>query len=99
MSSASSLPLLMNINLRSPSPLIFDFDVHFQASDFGAILLAKQLKELIKNPVDGFSVGLVDDSDVYVWQIVIEGPPGTLLYVHFKGSISVLHLFLCLSVC
>ena len=51
------------------------------AADFGAILLKNQLKELSKNPIDGFSVGLADDSDIYSWQIIIEGPPGTLLYV------------------
>ncbi len=51
--------------------------------DFGAILLRNQLKELIKNPVDGFSVGLVDDSDIFEWQVIIEGPPGTL----FEGGL------------
>ena len=29
------------------------------ASDFGAILLKNQLKELNKNPLDGFSIGLL----------------------------------------
>ena len=32
---------------------------------------------------DGFSVGLADDSNVFVWQVIIEGPPDTLLYVSF----------------
>lgn len=53
------------------------------AGDFGAILLRNQLKELSKNPVDGFSVGLVDDSDIFQWQVMIEGPPGTL----FEGGL------------
>ena len=43
-----------------------------------ALLLSKQLQELTKNPVDGFSVGLVNDNDIYVWQVMIVGPPETL---------------------
>ena len=31
----------------------------------------------MKNPVDGFSVGLVDDADVFEWKVMIEGTPGT----------------------
>uniref|UniRef100_A0A6V3J428 UBC core domain-containing protein n=1 Tax=Lotharella globosa TaxID=91324 RepID=A0A6V3J428_9EUKA len=46
-------------------------------SKYGAILLRNQLKELLKNPVDGFSVGLVDDSDIYKWNVMIEGPADT----------------------
>jgi len=48
-----------------------------QSSNYGAILLKNQLKELTKNPVDGFSVGLVDDSNIYEWQCILEGPSGT----------------------
>lgn len=29
--------------------------------------------ELKKNPVDGFSAGLVDDDDVYEWEFTIFG--------------------------
>ncbi|GLJ44516.1 hypothetical protein SUGI_0934460 [Cryptomeria japonica] len=42
------------------------------------LLLRKQLKELCKNPVDGFSAGLVDDSNLFEWNVAIIGPPGTL---------------------
>jgi len=42
-----------------------------------ALLLRKQLKELTKRPVEGFSAGLVDDSNIYEWEIVIVGPPDT----------------------
>eukprot|EP00467_Chlorarachnion_reptans_P020580 CAMPEP_0114525026 /NCGR_PEP_ID=MMETSP0109-20121206/22186_1 /TAXON_ID=29199 /ORGANISM="Chlorarachnion reptans, Strain CCCM449" /LENGTH=170 /DNA_ID=CAMNT_0001706543 /DNA_START=26 /DNA_END=538 /DNA_ORIENTATION=+ len=44
---------------------------------YGRILLQKQLTELTKNPLDGFSVGLVDDSDIYKWNVMIEGPADT----------------------
>lgn len=34
--------------------------------------------DLMKNPVDGFSAGLVDDSNVFEWNVTIIGPPDTL---------------------
>jgi ubiquitin-conjugating enzyme E2 G1 len=34
-----------------------------------ALLLQKQLKELKKNPVNGFSAGLIDDNDIYKWEV------------------------------
>ena len=33
--------------------------------------------ELNKHPVEGFSAGLVDDSNFYEWDILIMGPPDT----------------------
>lgn len=33
--------------------------------------------ELQKNPVEGFSAGLVDDEDIYKWEVLIIGPPDT----------------------
>ncbi|WFD18228.1 E2 ubiquitin-conjugating enzyme [Malassezia caprae] len=43
-----------------------------------ALLLKKQLMELRKNPVDGFSAGLKDDSNPFEWEIMIIGPMDTL---------------------
>ncbi|EXX51946.1 Ubiquitin-conjugating enzyme E2 15 variant 2 [Rhizophagus irregularis] len=43
-----------------------------------ALLLQKQLKELSKHPVEGFSAGLVDNDNIYEWEIMIIGPPDTL---------------------
>ena len=34
--------------------------------------------DLSKHPVDGFSAGLVDDSNVFEWQVTIIRPPDTL---------------------
>ncbi|GAB2286687.1 Ubiquitin-conjugating enzyme 13 [Dionaea muscipula] len=42
------------------------------------LLLQKQLRDLCKNPVDGFSAGLVDESNVFEWSVTIIGPPDTL---------------------
>ncbi|KAI9229492.1 MAG: ubiquitin conjugating enzyme [Piptocephalis tieghemiana] len=48
------------------------------SAEQSSLLLRKQLKELSRHPVDGFSAGLVDDSDIYQWEILIMGPPDTL---------------------
>jgi len=48
------------------------------ATDLAALTLSKQLKELTKNPVEGFSAGLVDDGSVFEWQLTIIGPQDTL---------------------
>lgn len=34
--------------------------------------------ELNKNPVEGFSAGLIDDNDIFKWEVLIIGPPDTL---------------------
>jgi len=39
--------------------------------------LAKELKELHKNPVEGFKVDLVNDENLFEWNVWIAGPPGT----------------------
>lgn len=52
-----------------------------------SLLLRKQLKDLTRNPVDGFSAGLVDDSNVFEWQVTIIGPPDTLYEGGFFNAI------------
>jgi len=47
------------------------------SSQYGAILLKNQLKELAKNPIEGFSVGLQDDN-IYNWRVMMKGPANTL---------------------
>lgn len=53
-----------------------------------ALLLKKQLNDLKKNPVEGFSAGLADDSDIYLWEVLIIGPPDTL----YEGGFFKCHL-------
>ncbi|ORX91075.1 putative ubiquitin protein ligase [Basidiobolus meristosporus CBS 931.73] len=48
------------------------------AQEQSALLLRKQLRELTKHPVEGFSAGLVSDDNIYEWEIMILGPPDTL---------------------
>lgn len=33
--------------------------------------------DLNKNPVDGFSAGLIDESDIFKWEVLVMGPPDT----------------------
>ncbi|XP_071431470.1 ubiquitin-conjugating enzyme E2 G1 [Pithys albifrons albifrons] len=53
-----------------------------------ALLLRRQLAELNKNPVEGFSAGLIDDNDLYRWEVLIIGPPDTL----YEGGVFKAHL-------
>lgn len=41
--------------------------------------IGRYLTELNKNPVEGFSAGLIDDDDIYQWEVVVIGPQDTLL--------------------
>ncbi|KFO20360.1 Ubiquitin-conjugating enzyme E2 G1 [Fukomys damarensis] len=45
-------------------------------------------KKLNKNPVEGFSAGLIDDNDLYRWEVLIIGPPDTL----YEGGVFKAHL-------
>mmetsp|Transcript_23950 Transcript_23950/g.56575 ORF Transcript_23950/g.56575 Transcript_23950/m.56575 type:complete len:233 (+) Transcript_23950:12-710(+) len=54
----------------------------FTMTDYGTELLRRQLNDLSKNPIDLVSVGLVDDSNLYEWEILIMGPDGTI----FEGG-------------
>jgi ubiquitin-protein ligase len=40
--------------------------------------LQKELKDLMKNPVEGFKVELVNENNLFEWQVYLAGPPGTL---------------------
>ncbi|KAL1741465.1 ubiquitin-conjugating enzyme/RWD-like protein [Schizophyllum fasciatum] len=47
-------------------------------SGSNSLLLRRQLTELTKHPVEGFSAGLVDDSNLFEWEVLLIGPPDTL---------------------
>lgn len=42
------------------------------------LLLNKQLTELLRKPNEHFSVGLVDDTNLFLWEVLIVGPRNTL---------------------
>ncbi|CAN4106843.1 unnamed protein product [Withania somnifera] len=52
-----------------------------------SLLLQKQLKDLCKHPVDGFSAGLVDESNLFEWSVTIIGPQDTLYEGGFFNAI------------
>lgn len=53
-----------------------------------SFLLQKQLKDLNKNPVEGFSAGLIDDDDIFKWEVIVYGPGDTL----YEGGFFKAHL-------
>jgi len=42
------------------------------------LILKRQLIELQKKPVEGFSAGLVDDDNLLEWEVMIIGPVDTI---------------------
>jgi len=52
-----------------------------KSSNFGKEILKKQLLELIKNTDAGFSVGLVNEDDFFLWSVCFTGPEDTLYEV------------------
>lgn len=43
-----------------------------------AKVLCKEYRQLEKEPVEGFCIIKVDESDIYEWVVAIFGPPGTI---------------------
>ncbi|EYB95859.1 hypothetical protein Y032_0155g3057 [Ancylostoma ceylanicum] len=54
------------------------FRVKVMGEPQASLLLKKQLAELRRLPVEGFSAGLVNDDDIYKWEVLVIGPPDTL---------------------
>ncbi|KAJ1948276.1 ubiquitin-conjugating enzyme E2 G1, partial [Dispira parvispora] len=48
------------------------------SQETSALLLRRQLAELNKEGIAGFSAGLVDDDNIYEWEVMVMGPPDTL---------------------
>ena len=49
------------------------FTLHFRLD-----VAACGASDLTENPPEHFSAGLVDDSDLHLWDVLIAGPPDTL---------------------
>ncbi|XP_065831120.1 ubiquitin-conjugating enzyme E2 G1-like [Oscarella lobularis] len=58
------------------------------ATDQAALLLRRQLAELNKSPVEGFSAGLIDDDDLFKWEVLVIGPQETI----YEGGFFKAHL-------
>ena len=50
------------------------------ASSQKALML--EMKSLQEEPVEGFRITLVDEADLYNWEVAIFGPPNT----HYEGG-------------
>lgn len=50
------------------------------ASSQKALML--EMKSLQEQPVEGFKITLVDEADMYNWEVAIFGPPNT----HYEGG-------------
>lgn len=79
-SSFFSLSLVSLFSTPSPIP-------EMSQTESSALLLSRQLKDLQKNPVEGFSAGLVEDN-IYEWEILIMGSQDTL----YEGGFFKAHL-------
>ena len=53
--------------------------------------LTQEMKRLREKPVEGFRVGLVDDNNIYEWEVAIFGPPDTLYQGILLSVISLLN--------
>ena len=62
------LPSSLYFRISSLAPLLVYADSMAHNSQAG-LLLRKQLAELNKNPVEGFSAGLIDDEDIFRWEV------------------------------
>ena len=69
---------MIEVNKSACLPRLPNHDDDDMSNLQSTLLLQKQLKELNKNPVNGFSAGLIDDADIYKWEVLIMGPPDTL---------------------
>ena len=62
----------------SPAAAPWTLSMGDRSSENAKLLLMKQLKDLSRSPVEGFSAGLKDDSNAFVWEVMLMGPPDTL---------------------
>lgn len=70
------------VNATSPScissSLEVGFDMAHQATPSSQKALMMELKSLQEQPVEGFRITLVEETDLYNWEVAIFGPPNTL---------------------
>ena len=76
--ASSQAILLLQKQLRGQPEtfILFMFLICVKALIFDHFLI--DFPDLCKNPVDGFSAGLVDETDMFEWSVSIIGPPDTL---------------------
>lgn len=55
--------------------------------------LQQEMKKMQEEPVEGFTVRLPDDSDLFLWEVAIFGPPETL----YEGGYFKVRFCTCIS--
>lgn len=74
--------LLLKKQLRGSITFLL-FATHHSFLSYNIIILISFLHflhictDLTKSPVDGFSAGLIDESNIFEWQVTVMGPPDT----------------------
>lgn len=53
--------------------------------------LQLELKKIQEEPVEGFRVRLVNDDNIFEWEVAIFGPPGTLYEAGYFKVICLIH--------
>jgi hypothetical protein len=77
--AASQAILLLQKQLRGqPKKQLFNWASVFRVKVLIFDNFLIDFPDLCKNPVDGFSAGLVDETDMFEWSVSIIGPPDTL---------------------
>jgi len=66
-----------NNNVITPLLLLFSI-IQFIDDVLIIVLFFFSFVDLCKNPVDGFSAGLVDENNIFEWSVTVIGPPDTL---------------------
>lgn len=55
----------------------------------GALLLKRQIADLKRDPPEGFSAGLIDEDNLFKWEVMVVGPPDTF----YEGGLFKAHLY------
>ena len=77
----------MKVELRVKVKMANGSRSHISDAELGKQLLKKQLADLNKNPVEGFSAGLINDSDFFKWEVrVLTLLHDSLVINGFSGS-------------
>lgn len=74
----STLPLSSTFQWSVDTGANSGINMAHQATPSSQKALMMELKSLQEQPVEGFRITLVEESDLYNWEVAIFGPPNTL---------------------
>ncbi|TKY48433.1 Ubiquitin-conjugating enzyme E2 13 [Spatholobus suberectus] len=85
--AAQRCPTLHPTSPNPPSLSLYRLFDFFAWIFRGLLIDLPFVADLCKNPVDGFSAGLVDETNIFEWSVTIIGPPDTLYEGGFFNAI------------